>query len=117
MTYDNIKSALAEAGIAVRFPGVKQDICTFPYVVVQNSGTYPYAVSNGLGYTLFTVHCFAPLNGYPLLDTLIESVKDALRALEPDLRPTGNDGVHLINDKFRAHEGSVQYMVMRSLRD
>ena len=45
------------------------------------------------------------------------SVKDALRALEPDLRPTGNDGVHLINDKFRAHEGSVQYMVMRSLRD
>ena len=37
----------------------------------------------------------------------------ALTALEPDLRPTGHHGVHLINDRFRAHEGYVQYMIQR----
>ena len=116
MNYWDIFETLSDAGIDVALPGIKQDICTFPYAVVQMSGTYPYAVSPGLGYTLITVHCYAPLNGFRQLGMLIERVKNALKGLEPDLRPTGNDGVQLINDKFRAHEGSVQYMIMRSLR-
>ena len=113
MTYDDITAALTEAGISVKYPGAKQDICFSPSAVVQNSGTFPYAGSSLLGYTLITVHCYAPIGAYPLLGRLIESVKSALTALEPDLRPTGHHGVHLINDRFRAHEGYVQYMIQR----
>lgn len=116
MNYWDIFETLSDAGIDVALPGAKQDICTFPYAVVQDAGTYPYALSPELGYTLITVHCYAPLGSYRQLAILIERVKAALRTLAPDLRPSGKDGVHIINDKFRAHEGSVQYIIMRSLR-
>ena len=113
MNYLNIIDELSEAGIDVAFHGAKQDICIAPYVVVQKMGTFPYAQSNALGYSLYSVHCYVPLYGYELLDNLIERVKAALKCLEPDLRPLGSESAHLINDKFRAHEGSIQYMTQR----
>ena len=113
MNYSDIIHTLSDAGLDVALPGAKQDVCTSPYVVVQDAGTYPFAGAPALGYSLFTVHCYVPLRAYRQLPILIESVKSALAALAPDLRPTGDSGVHLINDKFRAHEGSVQYVILR----
>ena len=115
MNYSDIVNTLCGSGIDVALPGARQGICTSPYVVVQNTGTYRYAQSAGLGYTLITVHCYAPLYGYEQLDRLIQSVRSALDSLRPDLRFAGGEGIHMINDKFRAHEGSVQYMLQRSL--
>lgn len=115
MMYGDIKSALSGAGIDVRYPGAKQGICTAPYVVVQMSGTYPYAESNRLGYTLITVHCYAPLPDYSALDELVVRVRAALRPLSPDLRPTGYQTMNTINDRFQAHESSVEYMVQRRI--
>ena len=115
MNYWDIFQTLSDAGIDVALPGAKQDVCTFPYVMVQETGTFPYAVSPGLGYTLMTVHCYAPLGAYRQLDILIDRVKAALLPLAPDLRPSGDQGVHIINDKFRAHHGTVQYLVQKRL--
>ena len=115
MKYSDIINTLAGAGIDVAHPGAKQTICLAPYAVVQVAGTYPFAVSRRLGYTLITVHCYVPLSSYQQLSVLTERVRAALRSLEPDLRPTGGEGVHLINDKFRAHHGTVQYMLLRRL--
>lgn len=115
MNYINILDELAGAGIDVAFPGAKQGICAAPYVVVQNMGTHRFAQSDGLGYSLYEVHCYVPLADYRLLPLLIERVKAALQPLAPDLRPVGDERVHLINDRFRAHEGSVQYLVQRRL--
>lgn len=115
MTYQDIKDTLSAAGIDVRLPGAKQGTCKAPYAVVQMSGTYPYAVSNRLGYTLVTVHCYAPLARYYTLNVLTRQVKAALSALYPDLRPTGNQAMDTINDNFSAHESSVEYMMMKRL--
>ena len=46
---------------------------------------------------------------------LIVQVKSALAPFSPDLRPTGGEGIHNINDTFRAHEGAVQYMLQKRL--
>ena len=113
MNYSDMITQLSRAGIEVALPGYRTGICTSPYVVVQNNGTYRFAQSPALGYTLFTVHCYVPLYGYEQLERLIERVKSALKPLEPDLRPAGNEGVFQINDSFKAHEGSVQYMIQR----
>lgn len=115
MTYNDIMTALAGAGIAVQYPGAKQGVCTSPYVVVQDFGTYPYAQSTHLGYTLIEVHCFVPVGNYPALPLLISQVKAALAPLAADLRPTGGEGTHDINDTFKAHHGTVQYMLQKRL--
>ena len=108
MTYDDIMTALAGAGIAVQYPGAKPGICT-------SYGTYPYAQSTHLGYTLIEIHCYAPIGNYPALPLLISQVKAALAPLAADLRPTGGEGTHDINDTFKAHHGTVQYMLQKRL--
>ena len=113
MIYSDIQTALARAGITVFDPAAKQDICRQPYAVVQNMGSYRYAQSHRLGYTLLSVHCYVPLNHYDELDDLMVRVKTALAALAPDLRPVGNEGIHTINDRFKAHESYVQYLVQK----
>ena len=115
MTYDDIVTALTGAGISVKYPGAKPGVCNSPYVVVQNFGTYGYAQSRRLGYTLFEVHCYVPVNQYPQLDSLVSSVKAALAPLAADLRPTGNEGIHDINDTFKAHTGYVEYILQKRL--
>lgn len=113
MLYKNIVSALTKAGIAVYDPGLKIGICTAPYVVVQESGSYRFAESWRLGYTLIEVHCYVPLNQYAALAELVNFVKSALRPLYPDLRPTGTVQPYGINDKFKAHQAAVEYQILK----
>ncbi len=115
MTCHEVMAALAAAGISVYYPAAKQEICREPYAVVQNGGTYRYASSDRVGYSLVTVHCYVPVGRYPLLDILVGQVRTALSALSPDLRPTGRESVHIVNDRFRAHECTVEYMVQKKL--
>ena len=115
MTYNDILETLSTAGIEVHYPSSKQGVCNSPYVVVQNFGTYDYAQSRRLGYTLIEVHCYVPVNQYQQLDSFISSVKAALAPLTLDLRPTGNEGIPDINDTFRAHTGYIEYMIQKRL--
>ena len=115
MTYDDIVTALTGAGIAAQYPGAKPGVCTSPYVVVQDFGTYPYAQSTHLGYTLIEVHCFVPVGNYPALPALLSHVRAALAPLSADLRPTGNEGIHDINEPFKAHTAYVEYMLQKRL--
>ena len=115
MKYQEIQRALRAVGIDVRNPAAKQGVCDAPYVVVQEMGTYRYAQSHRLGYTLVSVHCYVPMARYDQLEMLTQRVREALAGLAPDLRPTGNAGVHSINDRFRAHETYVEYMIQRKV--
>ena len=116
MDYSDITSALSAAGIDVKLPGAKRDVCLAPYVVVQRLGTYPFAGSRDVGYSLAAVHCFVPLGSYPSLALLAELVKAALRPLAPDLRQSGEESAHFINDRFRAHAVTLQFVILRTLR-
>lgn len=115
MNYRDIQAALRAAGIEVRDPAAKQGVCSAPYVVVQEMGTYRYAQSDRLAYTLLSVHCYVPVVRYDALEVLVGKVGAALAALAPDLRPTGSKGVHTINDRFRAHETYLEYMVQKKV--
>ena len=115
MTYDDIMTALTGAGITVKYPGAKPGVCSSPYAVVQDYGTYPYAQSTHLGYTLIEIHCYAPIGNYPALPLLISQVKAALAPLAADLRPTGGEGTHDIYDTFKAHHGAVPYILQKRL--
>lgn len=114
MNYQTIQQTLTAAGVTVYDPGLKTGICTAPYVVVQESGTYPLAQSWRLGYSLIEVHCYVPLNRYAALGELLMAVKAALRPLYPDLRPTGGVAPCGINDKFKAHEAAVEYQILKT---
>lgn len=113
MIYSDITDRLCSAGIDVALPGARSGLCSAPYAVVQHSGTFRYAASRRLGYSLITVHCYVPLFRYDQLDILIRKVKSALKSLEPDLRYQGTLSPHIINDNFRAHEASLQYIIQR----
>ena len=116
MDYSAITAALSAAGIDVLLPGAKPDVCLAPYVVVQRLGTFPFAASRDVGYSPVAVHCFVPLGCYHSLAPLAEAVRSALRPLEPDLRPSGEESAHFINDKFRAHAVTLQFVILRTLR-
>ena len=113
MTYHDVKNALYAAGLDVWYPAAKQGVCLTPYVVVQNMGTFPYAQSSRLMYTLLSIHCYVPLGNYDGLKILVGRVRDALAPLMPDLRPVGNESVHTVNDTFRAHETYLEYIVQK----
>ncbi len=115
MNYSDIANTLAHDGIDVALPGARQGVCSAPYVVVQDAGTFRYAASAGLCYTLFAVHCYVPLYAYGQLDPLIARVRASLASLAPDLRSAGSLSPHLINDHFRAHQATVHYLLQRKL--
>jgi len=113
--YDELKQILRDAGMTVQNPGQHPDKCTSPYIVVQNTGTYPSIASNRTGYTLVTVHCYVPLNSYGKLQPLINSVKQAVWPHRSNYRPTGNEGIHVIDQNFMAHTSYIEYQVLRRL--
>ena len=49
MNYFDIVNTLYRSGLDVALPGARQGVCTSPYVVVQDGGTFRYAQSAGLG--------------------------------------------------------------------
>ncbi len=115
MLYDNVKNTLRSVGLTVKLPGQYEAPCKEPYVVVHNIGTYGYAANALTGYTLIYVRCYVPLNSYSKLQPLVESVKAALSSVS-SLTPTGNEGIHQIDNTYKAHTSYVEYQVMRTLR-
>lgn len=116
MLYENVKSVLRSAGITVKLPGQYEAPCKESYVVIQNGGTYSYAVGTLTGYTLLYIRCYVPLSNYGKLQPLLERVKTALFPLT-SITPTGNEGIHQIDNTYQAHTSYVEYQVMRTLKE
>lgn len=116
MLYDNVKNALRTAGLTVKLPGQYEAPCKEPYVVVHDGGTYGYAANRHTGYTLLYVRCYVPIDSYSKLQLLMESVKTALAPFS-FIMPTGNEGIHQIDNTYKAHTSYVEYQVMRTLKE
>lgn len=115
MNDETIRDALRTAGIETADPAACLGVCFAPYTVVQNMGTFRYAQSDRLAYTLMAVHCYAPLADYAGLKRLVGQVREALLPLAPDLRSLGGEGAHLVNDTFRAHETRLEYIIQKRM--
>ena len=112
--WDRAFKTLAEEGFDVYPPTTKTGTCKAPYVVIKDEGTNRAdSISSTLTY--YTVMCYVPLSGYSELYEYKESVKKALKALEPMLMPTHYETPSFYDDTLKAHMISVQYRNYRKL--
>lgn len=113
--FERIRDTLKTAGLLVYDPGKCPDVCQAQYLVVKPGGTYPFARTNKLGYTLATVFLFVPLAKYEELEPLAVQVQTLLKPLQSQVRPTGNISPDIIEDVYRAHSRTIEYMILKTL--
>lgn len=105
---------LEEAGKSSRvpfevyFPGVKEGECFSPYVVVKNNGSNAHA-NFSTDVDLYSVMCYVPKLQYSRLEPLVQVVKEAMKALEPMIKPNGIQTPSFYDDAYKAHMVSIEY--------
>lgn len=105
---------LTASGILCYKPGIATGKCRQPYVVVRGSGAYARGMSGaaGIGYRTVTLYCFVPRTGGDL-PAFVSEVRQTMRALKTQLRPTGNEGAEMLEEDFDARSQTVEYQVLR----
>ena len=90
---------LTASGILTYKPGVATGKCRAPYVVVRGGGAYARGMSGaaGIGYRTVTLYCFVPRVGGDL-PAFVAEVRQAMRGLKSQLRPTGNEGIEMLEE-------------------
>lgn len=106
---------LRSAGLLCYRPGIAKGKCAAPYVVVRGGGSYAQGMSGAasIGYRIVTLYCFVPREEGDLA-ALVRRVKDAMRALGGQLRPTGNEGPEMLEQDYDARSQSIEYRVLRA---
>ena len=67
----------------------------------------------GIGYRTVTLYCFVPrVSGD--LSAFVAEVKQAMRALKTQLRPTGNEGIEMLEEDFDARSQTLEYQALRA---
>lgn len=108
---------LRSCGMLCYKPGIAKGKCSAPYVVVRGGGSYAQGMNGAvsIGYRIVTLYCFVPREKGDLAE-LVCRVKDAMRALGGQLRPTGNEGPEMIEQDYDARSQSIEYRVLRAQR-
>lgn len=110
----DIYTHLMDKGFDVYFPTQKTGECTEPYLVVKDSGTTQYQdFSSTL--TIFEVLCYVPQNNYSRLQTYMEEVKEAMKELEPMIRPMYYQSAPFYDSVVNAHMSTIQYKNFRKI--
>jgi hypothetical protein len=106
--WDDIMDTLHSSNIDAYSPATKEGECTAPYVVVKMSGS-----SNYKGYSTdvcyYDVMCYVPKNSYGLLPGYVTQVKEAMKKLQPMIKPAGQETPSYYDDTYKAHMTSVMY--------
>lgn len=107
---------LTASGILTYKPGVATGKCRAPYVVVRGGGAYARGMSGaaGIGYRTVTLYCFVPRVGGDL-PAFVAEVRQAMRGLKSQLRPTGNEGIEMLEEDFDARSQSLEYQALRAI--
>jgi len=99
---------LQENGFDVYPPGVKVNECLSPYVVVMHDGSVPYTgISTNID--LYSVLVYVPQKQYSELEVQVQSVKVAMKKLEPMILPYGSQTPSFYDDSVKAHMISIEY--------
>ena len=111
---ERIRNTLTAAGLLVYDPSECRGVCQAAYTVVRDMGTYPMS-GNKTGYTLAEVINFVPIDNYDQLAAYTAQVKALLQPLKAQVRPTGNISPDMIREEYKAHQKSVEYMILKTL--
>jgi len=104
--YEKALQSLKAAGLDATRPGEKVGRCSAPYVVAYDGGTQP--ISRATGYRVIGVMGLVPLGRRVELDPLLRTAGTALAEL--GMRPRGSPAGEAIDDAFRAHTQSIEYV-------
>lgn len=107
---------LTASGILTYKPGVATGKCRAPYVVVRGGGAYARGMSGaaGIGYRTVTLYCFVPRVGGDL-SAFVAEVRQIMRGLKSQLRPTGNEGIEMLEEDFDARSQTLEYQALRAI--
>lgn len=106
--WQDIHAHLVKKGYEVYPPGVKTGECTKPYIVVKNDGSYEHA-NFSTDRDMYAVMCYVPKGQYSKLEPLVQSVKKAMKELNPMIQPYGQQMPSYYDDSCKAHYISIEY--------
>lgn len=112
--WKEVFKSLEIAGFDVYPPATKIGECKTPYVVLKDDGTNQ-TNSFSSTTTYYTLMCYVPLNEYSSLYEYKESVKEAMKTLEPMVMPMHYETASFYDDTVKAHMISIQYRNHRKL--
>ena len=112
---ERAKALLKGAGMLVYEPGQQTGTCKVPYAVVHCFGEYPMIQGQRLRYALLTIHCYVPLDGNQTesLVSLAGRVSAVMRGMYNQAKPTGREGVDMIEPDFRALSRTIEYQTLK----
>ena len=112
--WQDISVCLKKSGFDVYSPGVKVGECKSPYVVVKNDGSTKHA-SFSTDVDFYAVMCYVPKDAYSKLEPMVQSVKRAMKELEPMIFPYGTQTSSYYDDAYKAHMVSIEYKNYKKL--
>lgn len=105
---------LETLGFEVYPPGIKAGECTSQYIVVKNDGSARHAgISTDDDF--YAVMCYVPRDAYSSLEPMVQSVKKAMKGLEPMILPYGSQTPSFYDDSVKAHMISIEYKNYKKL--
>lgn len=99
---------LQSKGFDVYMPEIKIGECKSPYIVVKNDGSSQHPVFS-TDVDMYAIMVYVPKQAYSSLEPLVQSVKQAMKELEPMIKPYGSQTPSYYDDSYKAHTISIEY--------
>lgn len=112
--WHDIFTHLKNEGFEVYSPGIKTGECISEYLVVKNDGSTKHT-SFSTDIDLYAVMCYVPKENYSSLEPLVQKVKNAMKGLEPMIKPYGSQTPSYYDDSLKAHMISIEYKNYKKL--
>lgn len=113
--YTDVYDHLVNKGFDVYSPGQHKGECVTPYIVLKSAGMNRVGNYSSNQY-LYDLLCYVPKDKYTQLEGYVEKVEDAMRELEPMIRPMNTQTSSFYDDAVKAHMISVQYCNYRRMK-
>lgn len=105
---------LKKKGYDVYSPGIKVGECTAAYLVVKNNGGSKHN-SFSTSVDTYDIMCYVPKQAYSSLEPLVQSVKEAMKELDPLFKWNGADTGSYYDDSVQAHMYTITYKNYKKL--
>lgn len=99
---------LQSKGFDVYMPETKIGECKSPYIVVKNDGSSQHPVFS-TDVDMYAIMVYVPKQAYSSLEPLVQSIKQAMKELEPMIKPYGSQTPSYYDDNYKAHTISIEY--------
>lgn len=113
--YMDIYNHLVAKGFDVYAPAQHKGECVTPYIVVKGAGMNQ-AGNYSSNQHLYDILCYVPKDQYTYLEEYMEMMEDAMRELEPMIRPMHYQTAPYYDDSVKGHMASEQFCNYRRMK-